>query len=363
LKPKGLKCIVHVIDSLQIGGAEILLYNTIKKLPGIKHHIIVLEPKIAFPDIDNYATIHVVNHQGWSSLLQSCRKIKKLVNEIQPDIIHSNLFLSSLLTRLALRAQRNIVYTLHTLYSPAIFKKLHLRLLEKYVYREQDKLIAISEGVLQDYKKTITKCKNGFVLYNFIDDCFFRYDRSEHEVNGSVLKKWIAVGSLKAVKNYQRMISLFKEYYDGLEDKNGAVLNIYGDGSLKEELQKLVDQLSVPVRIMGKATDIHLILDKYDAYISTSLYEGYGIAPMEALARGVPIFISDIPVYREVYQEHAFYFDVNDKSGKAFLKAVSDYQKLELEIKKVKQRNGRAYASSIANSNAYINKLLAIYIS
>jgi len=45
--------------------------------------------------------------------------------------------------------------------------------------------------------------------------------------------------------------------------------------------------------------------------ISTSLKEGYGMPPMEAALLGVPILLSDIPVYRELYGGVAEFFDLN----------------------------------------------------
>ena len=45
-------------------------------------------------------------------------------------------------------------------------------------------------------------------------------------------------------------------------------------------------------------------------FISTSLAEGYGRPPMEALILGVPILVSDIPVFREIYGSSAEFHDL-----------------------------------------------------
>lgn len=58
------------------------------------------------------------------------------------------------------------------------------------------------------------------------------------------------------------------------------------------------------------------------AYVSTSLYEGFGIPLIEAQAQGCPVVASDIPVHREVLGESAAsYFDA--KSGSALASAFS----------------------------------------
>lgn len=353
-----MKKILHIIDSLQTGGAEILLCATIRKLPHFEHHIIILEEGIAFPDIHQYATIHTINHGGWSDLLKSIDKIKTIEKNLKPDIVHAHLFLAAFLTRMAVRKHPNLVYTLHTLFSEAVFKKFHLKQMEKLAYKKEHKLIAVSKYVLEDYKKEV-KADDGYVLYNFIADEFFDENKSRASIKTGILNKWVAVGSLKAVKNYEGMIDLFKCLYDTVKDKAALQLDIYGEGSLKGELQEQIDQLGIPVRLMGKIDNIADILKEYDAYISTSVYEGYGIAPMEALAVGLPLFLSDIPVYKEVYQDHAFYFDNDNMSG--LLQAHNEYQQLSEEERKSWQKRGKEYAYQAANSDQYIRRLLEIY--
>ncbi len=355
-----MKKILHVIDSLQTGGAEILLYTTIRKLPGFEHHIIILEEGIAFSDIHQYATIHPINHGGWSDLLKSIDKIKTIEKNIKADIVHAHLFLASFLTRMAVRKHPNLVYTLHTLFSEVVFKRFHLKQLEKLAFKKEHKLIAVSHYVLEDYRKEI-KTEEGYVLYNFLADEFFDEKESKIDIKQGQLNKWVAVGSLKSVKNYEGMIDLFKCLYDTVDDKLNLQLDIYGEGSLKNELQEQINLLGIPVRLMGKVENIAGILKQYDAYVSASVYEGYGIAPMEALAVGLPLFLSDIPVYKEVYQDHAFYFK-NDEIA-SLRQAHNEYCELAEDVKESRQKRGKEYAYQTANSNQYITKLLEIYQS
>lgn len=55
------------------------------------------------------------------------------------------------------------------------------------------------------------------------------------------------------------------------------------------------------------------------AHVFPSLYEGFGIPPLEAMARGCPVIASDIPVVREVCGAAATYFVPSDAHGLAEL--------------------------------------------
>jgi glycosyltransferase involved in cell wall biosynthesis len=355
-----LKHIVHIIDNLKTGGAEILLAAVIRKLPGFSHTIITLTPHIELTEIAGLAEIHCIHHKGWHMLPRSCRRIQRLVRQANPQVVHVHLFLSALLSRLALGTRYNLVYSLHNLYSATIFKKPWQRLLEKAVYNPQHKLIAVSSYVLHDYQRVVTACKSGTVLYNFIDDAFFSHGVLKKFPPPS-LHKWVAVGSMKAQKNYKGLINSFKHFYNEHPQKNPLRLDIYGDGPLRESIQAQLSGSALPIHLKGNMTNIASLLKEYDAYISASHYEGYGIAPMEALAVGLPIFLSDIPVYREIYGGHAFFFNAAEQDARTFSKAHTLYQSMTTGEKEAHLAAGRQYAAAVAGSESYLKKLLTIY--
>ncbi len=70
------------------------------------------------------------------------------------------------------------------------------------------------------------------------------------------------------------------------------------------------------------------------AFINPSLYEGFGIPNIEAMAFGCPVICSDIPVFREVCKEAAFYFNLLDIS--TLKKCVTgDIEQHELVAEKI----------------------------
>ena len=351
--------VVHCIDSLGIGGAETLLLTVIKKLPEYEHHIITLIPDVGFDEIREFAFLHCVHHTGWIKTIRTCSRIKRLVRQLKPEFIHAHLFLSSFLSRLALNHRHNFTYSIHNLFGATIFKSLHLRAMEKWIYHPSQKLIAVSKYVLDDYKSVVVGCKTGNVLYDFIDDSFFEQPR-QRQIKKIPLK-WVAVGSFKKQKNYFFTIECIEALTHVYPDENIS-LDIYGDGPMRSLIEKRIEGLPFIV-LKGTTNRLSTILDQYDACISTSEYEGYGIAPMEAMARGLPVFLSDIPVYREIYGDHSFLFSIHDNNCRDFLTSVESYSSKTFKEKEEAIMAGYQYAVKTASSENYISQLLSIYKS
>jgi glycosyltransferase involved in cell wall biosynthesis len=75
-------------------------------------------------------------------------------------------------------------------------------------------------------------------------------------------------------------------------------------GNASASLQQIVDErnLGEQVRFLGHRQDIPEILAAADLFVFPSLYEGLGGALIEAMAAGLPIVATDLPVLREVVE-------------------------------------------------------------
>ena len=67
-------------------------------------------------------------------------------------------------------------------------------------------------------------------------------------------------------------------------------------------------------RFLGRVTDAELraLLDHATALVFPSLFEGFGLPPLEAMACGCPVVASDIPTLREVCGDAVLYADPTD---------------------------------------------------
>ncbi len=76
-------------------------------------------------------------------------------------------------------------------------------------------------------------------------------------------------------------------------------------------VQALAAELGDRVTFTGFVDDAALKswVANADLLVQPSFYEGFGLPPLEAMAAGCPVAVSDIPVLREVCGDAAAYFD------------------------------------------------------
>jgi glycosyltransferase involved in cell wall biosynthesis len=86
-----------------------------------------------------------------------------------------------------------------------------------------------------------------------------------------------------------------------------------GIGDKMPSTVELVQELGLAehVKITGFVSDAELgaLYRGASAFILPSLFEGFGMPPVEAMALGTPALVSDIPALREITLGQAFYLD------------------------------------------------------
>ena len=80
-----------------------------------------------------------------------------------------------------------------------------------------------------------------------------------------------------------------------------------GDTDIEREMQK-------NLILAGRLSDgeIKSLMRHCRAFIQPSLYEGFGLPPLEAMSVGANCVVSDIPVFREIYEDSVWYIDPRD---------------------------------------------------
>jgi glycosyltransferase involved in cell wall biosynthesis len=123
------------------------------------------------------------------------------------------------------------------------------------------------------------------------------------------------VGSLEPRKNLKTLLESWR-----LGKFDGATLAVAGtSGHVFQRFQ--TDGTPEGVRFLGRIDDglLPILYSGAAGFVYASTYEGFGLPPLEALACGCPVAVSDIPALREVCAKTAVYFDPfspKDLSGK-----------------------------------------------
>jgi len=102
-----------------------------------------------------------------------------------------------------------------------------------------------------------------------------------------------SIGRLDPQKGYGYLIEAFGRL---AKDRDDVDLVIAGDGPEQRALQRLANR-SAPagrIRLLGRRDDVPALLHAFDVFAMPSIYEGFGLALVEAMAAGVPVVASDV---------------------------------------------------------------------
>lgn len=305
-------------------GVNRFAYEICKALQNLKLNFVLIVPKkhvLEDYDISNFQIEYV---EGFSSHLWDFISLPKYLGKIKCE------YLLLTFTGLGPIFDKNHIVTVHDLAfleNPSWYSKKYYyfyKLFTPILIRRAKLVLTVSEFSKNEILKYYPFAKGKIeVIYNAISDSII--DRERKPISE---KYFLAVSSIDPRKNFARLIAAFKKahipniklYIIGKYDRVFAMNN---------DLNVHVDN----VEFLGYVDNIELAryYSNAIALIYPSLYEGFGIPPMEAIANKCPVLLSDIPVFHEIYGDSVKYFDpydVDDISNK--LKQAIGYVDSEL---------------------------------
>ena len=199
----------------------------------------------------------------------------------------------------------------------------HIRnMIYHYSVMRSAKIFTVSEFSASRIR-TLLRCKKPIVVgYNALAKNLADF-KKEQEKNSSLNQIILFVGNIKKHKGLQTLLPAFV-----LARRRGlnARLVIVGESKNfrsadKQFSDRLFDaQKTGDVQFTGCVSDeeLYSLYQKARLLVQPSLYEGFGIPPLEALSFGTHVLISDIPVFREIYDGYPVsYFHAGDKEDLA----------------------------------------------
>lgn len=164
------------------------------------------------------------------------------------------------------------------------------------------------------------------IMNNAIDAKKFIYNeeiRKQKRAELGVEDKFVIghVGRFNLQKNHEFLIDIFNEI--AIKESN-AVLLLVGNGELENKIKEKVQKLGLQEKVIfyGLSERIFEILQAMDSFLFPSLFEGLGIALVEAQAAGLESFASFQVIPQEAKVTDYCHFISLDKSSKEWAEII-----------------------------------------
>jgi glycosyltransferase involved in cell wall biosynthesis len=216
---------------------------------------------------------------------------------------------------------KELIVTVHdvipavTDYAPTISRKIMKRQIK--VMKKADKIIAISKHTKKDLVEKIGIPEEKItVIYQGVDTEFFKPQERDEEILGKYGIKgeyMLYVGAEKDRKNFEGTLELFKDMLEERPELTLVKVGSPGRQRYREKHKEKIKELGIEDKVIftGFVDKEHLpqIYSSAKAVIQLSHYEGFGRAPLEAMACGTVPIVSDKSSLPEVVGDQGIYIN------------------------------------------------------
>ena len=325
--------ILQIINRCSVAnGAAMVMQSTVPSLIQNGHKVDVLALVDVTPSCGDVfeklgCGYKYINPEGTSLYTPSLlRKISKEMKKY--DVVHVHLFPSfywAALVKFLGRYKGKLVYTEHSTNNNR--QKPYLRILERFIYRRYDCIVAISDAVATNLKNHLQGEYPIQIVHNGIDvDYYMNHTPISREELGvpadSVILTQVArFGPEKDQMTVLRALKRLPENYHVV---------FVGGGSLIERHKEYAKELNLEDRthFLGIRRDVAAILKASDIVLMSSHFEGFGLTAIEGMAAGKPVIASDVPGLKDVVAGAGMLFEAHNETqlAEAIQKLSSDME-------------------------------------
>jgi glycosyltransferase involved in cell wall biosynthesis len=317
--------ILVITDKLIHGGAEMYFCKLENQLqhPNISFYY-AAGPGELYEKIKHQNNF---NEMSRTKHLQNVKKLRKLINDKQIDLVHANslrMVLYCIFVKRFTKRKFKIVYTKHNVTvleekNPFIFSHL----LNKYVER----IITVSDFEKRNLVNAGIEPNKITTVYNGVDLQQFSFHQKE---NGNIFKVGI-LARLSEEKNHEFFIKIANQ----LRNIPNLMFYIAGDGPEKEKIKNMIQSQNLldKIKMVGVVHNPQEFIKEMDLLLLTSHREVFPMVILEGMAVGTPIISINRGGIGEAIIGNKTGVLINDHSVEDFCNKILDIKSNE-DIKK-----------------------------
>lgn len=290
--------IAHIVDSMEVGGAETLVSQMCRAQREQGHEprvyaVLSLGPLGERMQREGYfVQANVARH-----LTDATRNFLRIFKEWQPDVVHLHNPTPTVYAAMAakLAGVPSIVSTRHSLVARP--RRLIVELKYAFAVCFCDWIVGICDATVANLKSIHSVPASKIVrVYNGAEP-LLRVPRQQWPPKAGFTL--IYVGRLEPVKNHALLLRAFCA---ALSQRPELRLWMVGDGSERKMLENLAAELKIQsqVTFWGQQLDVTPFYSAADAFIMSSSSEGLPMSLLQAFSVGVPAIVTDVGGMAEV---------------------------------------------------------------
>lgn len=287
--------------------------------------------------VDIYKKAGVVVHYWTPSIrniLSSGEKIRQVVNEIKPDLIHSHFVLTTIIMRMALRQSK--IPRIFQVPGPLHLENVFFRNLDIYLAQETDYWVGSCNWTNERYKKSGISENRLFLSYYGSDIKYKRVEKTDYihkllhlDKNAIVVGMVAYMYAPKRFLGQTRGLKGHEDFIDAIAILEKKYPNIHGvcvggawdDKNYEKKVHEYAKKKTDKVHFLGTRNDIPELYSDMFCVVHPSLSENLGGAA-ESLAIGVPTIATNIGGFPDIVRDKETGLLVPPHSPEAISEAI-----------------------------------------